>query len=89
MYRNGYCPLNRSIRCDSPTDVLPVVEVFYHLSECEIDLVSSGTCYQSTIKSPLHSSDIQVTEAGESCSFTNSDIGVSNYCYCCMNYVQL
>jgi hypothetical protein len=88
VYRNGYCLLNCSIRRDSPTDVIPIVEVIYHLSECEIDLVSTGTCYKSTIKSPLHSLDTQITETGESCSFTDSDIGVSNYCYCCMNYVM-
>lgn len=86
MHRNGYCPLNCSIRCDSPTDILPIVEVIYDLSKCEIDLVTTGTCYKSAIKSPLHSLDIQVSEAGEGCSFTNSDIGVPNDCHCCVKY---
>ena len=85
VHRNDYCSLNCSIRCDSPTDILPIVEMIYHLSECEIDLVTIGICYKRTIKSPLHSLDIQVSEAGENCSFTNSDIGVSNYRHCCVN----
>ena len=86
MHRNSYCSLNCSIRCDSPTDILPVVEMICYLSKYEIDLMTIGTGHKSTIKCPLHSLDIQISEAGEVCSLTNSDIFVSDYCHCCKNY---